>query len=221
MKLLLVEDDLALHKSLAKLLKKSGMVVDSAYDGQEGLDFLDYSSYDLAIVDVMMPVLDGFGFLETIRQKGLDLPVIFLTAKGGLEDRIKGLDLGADDYMVKPFEFEELLARIHAVLRRHDKRVASPLFRYHDLVVDLEKKRLFRLEEEVDLTSKELNLLAYLIRNQGLILSRQQIRDHLWDSDYEGSSNMIDVLVKNIRRKTQEADIIRTKRGLGYYVEKE
>lgn len=221
MKLLLVEDDQALHGSLVKLLKKAKIVVDGAFDGLEAQIFLENGSYDLMILDVMMPEMNGFELLDKIRRDGNDLPVIFLTAKDSLEDRIGGLDLGADDYMVKPFEFDELLARIHAVLRRHEKTSISRVFHFKDILLDLDKKRLYKLEEEIELTGKELQLLEYLIKNQGQILSREQIRDQLWSQDYLGSSNMIDVLVKNIRKKTGQADLIQTKRGVGYYVQED
>lgn len=221
MKLLIVEDDFDLNRTLGKLLKTQKYSVDAAYNGEEALDFLAVSEYDLIILDVMMPKMDGFTFLETIRSQGLRVPVLILTARDALEDRVMGLDTGADDYLVKPFEFDELLARIRALLRRNSNQVLDNRIQVADLTIDLSQKQVYRQQILVDLTSKEYQLLEYLASHQGQVISREQIREHVWNFDYEGESNIIDVLIKNLRRKLdqgREGSIITTKRGLGYVI---
>ena len=203
MKLLLVEDEADLNRSLTKLLKKEHFSVDSAFDGEEALEFLEMVDYDLIILDIMMPRMDGFAFLEK------------------MEDKIRGLDLGADDYLVKPFEFEELLARLRALLRRQQRELVNQKIDLGDIILDLTKKAVLKDDQVLELTAKEYEVLEYLARNQDHILSREQIRDHVWDFDYEGESNIIDVLIKNIRRKIDQdkkQSIIHTKRGVGYVI---
>lgn len=221
MKILIVEDDLDLSRSIAKLLKTQKYSTDSAYDGEEALDFLAVSSYDLILLDVMMPKMDGFAFLREIRAQGKQIPVLMLTARDALEDRVTGLDTGADDYLVKPFEFEELLARIRALLRRRQQQVTTNRIQVADVELDLSQKQVYIGGEMVDLTSKEYQLFEYLASHQGQVISREQIREHIWSFDYEGESNIIDVLIKNLRRKLdagREGSIITTKRGLGYVI---
>lgn len=221
MKILIVEDDLDLSRSLTKLLKTQKYSTDAAYDGEEALDFLAVSSYDLILLDVMMPKMDGFAFLREIRAQGKPIPVLMLTARDALEDRVTGLDTGADDYLVKPFEFEELLARIRALLRRRQPQVTTNRIQIADIELDLSQKQVYRGGEMVDLTSKEYQLFEYLVSHQGQVISREQIREHIWSFDYEGESNIIDVLIKNLRRKIdagREGSIITTKRGLGYVI---
>ncbi|MBX9096962.1 response regulator transcription factor [Streptococcus gordonii] len=221
MKLLLVEDEVDLNRSLTKLLKKEHFSVDSAFDGEEALEFIEMMDYDLIILDIMMPRMDGFAFLEKIRQAGRQVIVLVLTARDSLEDKIRGLDLGADDYLVKPFEFEELLARLRALLRRQQRELVSQKIDLGNLVLDLNKKIVLKDDQVLDLTAKEYEVLEYLARNRDHVLSREQIRDHVWDFDYEGESNIIDVLIKNIRRKIDQdktQSIIQTKRGVGYVI---
>lgn len=221
MKLLIVEDDFDLNRTLCKLLKTQKYSLDAAYNGEEALDFLAVSDYDLIILDVMMPKMDGFTFLETIRSQGLRVPVLMLTARDALEDRVMGLDTGADDYLVKPFEFDELLARIRALLRRNSNQVLDNRIQVADITIDLSQKQVYRQQTLVDLTSKEYQLLEYLASHQGQVISRDQIREHVWNFDYDGESNIIDVLIKNLRRKLdqdREGSIITTKRGLGYVI---
>lgn len=221
MKILIVEDDLDLSRSLTKLLKTQKYSTDAAYDGEEALDFLEVSDYDLVLLDVMMPKMDGFAFLREIRAQGKPIPVLMLTARDALEDRVTGLDTGADDYLVKPFEFEELLARIRALLRRRQPQVTTNRIQVADVELDLSQKQVYRGGEMVDLTSKEYQLFEYLVSHQGQVISREQIREHIWSFDYEGESNIIDVLIKNLRRKLdvgREGSIITTKRGLGYVI---
>lgn len=223
MKLLIVEDDQALNNSMVKLLKAKGYSSDSAFDGQEALDYIAVAQYDLVILDVMMPVMDGMTFLETLRQQDKVLPVLMLTAKDTLDDKITGLDAGADDYLVKPFEFEELLARIRAILRRRSQDVATSRIEVGDLELDLSSQQVYRDGQAIDLTAKEYQLFAYLAQNQDQVISKDQIREHVWDFDYEGESNIIEVLIKNLRRKLdtdRKNSLIKTKRGAGYVIPK-
>lgn len=219
MKILLVEDDQALSKSLTKLLKTQNYSIDTAFDGVEALEYAQAFDYDLIILDVMMPRLDGFGFIEKLRATGNDVAVLMLTAKDSLADRVKGLDLGADDYLVKPFEFDELLARIRAILRRKERSVLSDTLVLGDVTLNVSQKKVTKNGEKIDLTAKEYEVLEYLARNRGYIKTQEQIREHVWDFDYDGESNIIAVLVKNIRKKTGTSGLIKTKRGLGYVIE--
>lgn len=221
MKLLIVEDELDLNRSLVKLLKTQAYSVDAAFDGEEALDYLATTNYDALVVDVMMPRMDGFSLVQTLRHQGKQTPVLFLTAKDSLEDKVRGLDLGADDYLVKPFEFPELLARLRAITRREQANVTSSLIEIDHVRLDLTSQQVWKAEQLIPLTAKEYEILAYLMTHRGQVLSRERIREHVWDFDYEGDSNNIEVLIKNIRRKLQESSkdsLIQTKRGLGYVI---
>lgn len=221
MKLLIVEDELDLNRSLVKLLKTQAYSVDAAFDGEEALDYLAITNYDALVVDVMMPRMDGFSLVQTLRHQGKQTPVLFLTAKDSLEDKVRGLDLGADDYLVKPFEFPELLARLRAITRREQANVTSSLIEIDHVRLDLSSQQVWKAEQLIPLTAKEYEILAYLMTHRGQVLSRDRIREHVWDFDYEGDSNNIEVLIKNIRRKLQESSkdsLIQTKRGLGYVI---
>lgn len=221
MKLLIVEDELDLNRSLVKLLKTQAYSVDAAFDGEEALDYLTTTNYDALVVDVMMPRMDGFSLVQTLRHQGKQTPVLFLTAKDSLEDKVRGLDLGADDYLVKPFEFPELLARLRAITRREQANVTSSLIEIDHVRLDLTSQQVWKADQLIPLTAKEYEILAYLMTHRGQVLSRDQIREHVWDFDYEGDSNNIEVLIKNIRRKLQESSkdsLIQTKRGLGYVI---
>lgn len=221
MKILLVEDDKVLNGSLSKLLKTQQFSVDSVFDGQEALDFMAVADYDLVILDVMMPERDGFSVVNHLRQTGDKTPVLMLTARDALEDKVKGLNLGADDYLVKPFAFEELLARIRAMLRRDNRQHLTTTIQVKDIKLDLVSQQVFQSGQLLDLTAKEYQVLEYLLRNPNMVLSRHQIREHVWGFDYEGESNIIDVLIKNIRRKLGDSHLIETKRGQGYVVKGE
>lgn len=216
MKLLVIEDEVDLNRSIVKLLKTQQYSVDAAYDGEEALDYIRVSNYDVIISDIMMPKLDGLGVLKYLRTHQIKTPVLMLTAKDTLEDKVTGLDAGADDYLVKPFEFDELLARIRVLLRRENRENLTSTVRFEEYCLDFVKKTVTRNSVLIDLTSKEYELLECLVRHPNVIMSREQIRDHIWDFDYEGESNIIDVLVKNIRKKLQNPEIIQTKRGMGY-----
>ena len=220
MKILVIEDERDLNRIITKHLKKNNYSVDSCFDGQEALDFISYSEYDLIITDITMPNVDGYEFIDILRANKNDTPVILLTAKDTLEDKIVGLDSGADDYIVKPFEFDELLARIRVLMRRN-YGLATNIIQIEEVTLDLAKKQVTKSGEIIDLTGKEYEVLEYLMKNKGSILSRDQILNHVWDYEYEGASNIVDVIIKNIRKKLDRGEgntIIYTKRGLGYFV---
>ena len=220
MKILVVEDERDLNRIITKHLKKNNYSVDSCFDGQEALDFISYSEYDLIITDIMMPNVDGYEFIDKLRANKNNTPVIMLTAKDALEDKIVGLDSGADDYIVKPFEFDELLARIRVLMRRN-YGLATNIIQIEEVTLDLSNNQVTKSGEIIDLTGKDYEVLEYLMKNKGSILSRDQILNHVWDYEYEGASNIVDVIIKNIRKKLDRGEgntIIYTKRGLGYFV---
>ena len=223
MKILVVEDEKDLNRVITKHLKKNNYSVDSCFDGEQALDYVLYGEYDLIITDIMMPKIDGYELIKQLRVKGNSTPVIMLTAKDSLDDKILGLDSGADDYIVKPFEFDELLARIRVLMRRN-YGFATNIIQVADVVLDISKKQVTRSSESIVLTGKEYEVLEYLFKNKTGIISREQILNHVWDYDYEGASNIIDVIVKNIRKKLDvgsKKPIIHTKRGLGYFVKED
>lgn len=223
MKILVVEDEKDLNRVITKHLKKNNYSVDSCFDGEQALDYVLYGEYDLIITDIMMPKIDGYELIKQLRVKGNSTPVIMLTAKDSLDDKILGLDSGADDYIVKPFEFDELLARIRVLMRRN-YGFATNIIQVDDVVLDISKKLVTRSGESIVLTGKEYEVLEYLFKNKTGIISREQILNHVWDYDYEGVSNIIDVIVKNIRKKLDvgsKKPIIHTKRGLGYFVKED
>jgi len=223
MKILLAEDEVDLNNVVTRYLKKNGYSVDSVLDGEEALDYLEYGEYDLVILDIMMPKVDGFEVIKKLRDKGNHTSVLMLTARDSADDKVKGLDLGADDYIVKPFDFNELMARIRAVVRRKYGNSSNKLV-IGDLILDISEKSVTRAGKQIELTGKEYEVLEYLMQSKNRILSRDQIKEHVWDFDYEGDSNIIDVLIKNIRKKMDIEDgkqIIYTKRGLGYVIKED
>ena len=223
MKILLAEDEVDLNNVVTRYLKKNGYSVDSVLDGEEALDYLEYGEYDLVILDIMMPKVDGFEVIKKLRDKGNHTSVLMLTARDSADDKVKGLDLGADDYIVKPFDFDELMARIRAVVRRKYGNSSNRLV-IGDLILDTSEKSVTRAGKQIELTGKEYEVLEYLMQSKNRILSREQIKEHVWDFDYEGDSNIIDVLIKNIRKKIDIEDgkqIIYTKRGLGYVIKED
>lgn len=221
MRILIIEDERDLNNVISKHLRKKGYSTDSAFDGEEGLEFLEFGNYDLIILDVMMPRLDGYQFIEKIREDKNFTPVLMLTAKSLVENKVKALDLGADDYLVKPFDFEELLARVRAMIRRNYGNVSNDL-KVDDLILNIANKTVSRDNINIELTAKEYSILEYLVQNKNRIITREQIKDNVWGFDYEGESNVIDVLIKNIRKKidvgSSKKAIIQTKRGVGYVV---
>lgn len=218
MKVLLVEDEEMLNNIIAKRLRVESMTVDCCFDGETALDHINTSSYDVVVMDVMIPKMDGFTVVQHLRQEGNKTPVLFLTAKDTLQDKVKGLNHGGDDYLVKPFEFEELIARIYALSRRsynhaHNDLEAGPL------TINSQSRTATLHGQELVLTAKEFDLLYYLASNVNIVLSRQQILDHVWEYDYESYSNLIDVYIKDLRKKldvANEAKLIHTVRGMGY-----
>ena len=223
MKILLAEDEVDLNNFVTRYLKKNGYSVDSVLDGEEALDYLEYGEYDLVILDIMMPKVDGFEVIKKLRNKGNHTSVLMLTARDSADDKVKGLDLGADDYIVKPFDFNELMARIRAVVRRKYGNSSNRLV-IEDLILDTSEKSVTRDGKQIELTGKEYEVLEYLMQSKNRILSRDQIKEHVWDFDYEGDSNIIDVLIKNIRKKIDietGKQIIYTKRGLGYVIKED
>jgi len=218
MRLLLIEDYRPLQKSLAKGLQEAGFAVDSTGDGQEGLWYAMSNDYDVIILDLMLPGMDGLSILKKLRAKGRQSHVLILTAKDTLEDRVTGLDLGADDYLVKPFEFRELLARIRALLRR-SYRQKNPRIKIKDLQIDLTTQRVWRGHEEIQLTPREYALLEYLAMRAGQTVSRTDIWEHVYEFKSAASSNVVDVYIGYLRKKIEQSGkphLIHTDRGRGY-----
>ena len=216
MRILVAEDEKDLNRLLSTRLKAEHYSVDSCFDGQEALDYLEGAPYDAVVLDIMMPVLDGLSVLKTMRQKGSQTPVLLLTAKDSVEDRVRGLDAGANDYLVKPFAFEELLARIRVLLRK-PKEAPQTVCKLDDLEVHLDTHQVLR-------AGQEFALLRYLIQNTGIVLSRDRLEQHLWNYDYAGGSNVIDVYIRYLRKKIDEGSqtkLIHTVRGAGYVMRAE
>lgn len=223
MRLLIAEDEKDLNKILTERLKEEHYSVDSCYDGQEALDYLASAEYDAVILDIMMPLLDGLSVLKAMRRKNDSTPVLLLTAKDSIEDRVQGLDAGANDYLVKPFAVEELLARIRVLLRK-PAETPKTCYQVADLEVHMDTRKVLRGEQEVKLSGKEFALLRYMIQNAGIVLSRDRLEEHLWNFDYAGGSNVIDVYIRYLRKKIDEGHepkLIHTVRGAGYVLKDE
>ena len=218
MRLLLAEDERDLNRILSKRLSEEGYGVDSCFDGTEALDYLRAADYDGAILDVMMPKADGFSVLARLRAEGIATPVLFLTARDTVEDRVRGLDLGASDYLVKPFSMAELLARVRALLRQ-GSGASSSVLTVGDLRMDLAAHTVSRGGRPIALSAREFTLLAYFMHNPNIVLSREKIEDHVWNFEYEGGTNVVDVYVRYLRRKIDEGEerkLLHTVRGSGY-----
>ncbi len=224
MRILVVEDDRKVARFVRQGLCEEGHAVEIATDGAEALDFvLTEPAYDLIILDVMLPGQDGFGVLKTLRAHKVAVPVLILTARDSVPDRVAGLDLGADDYLTKPFAFEEFLARVRALLRRRDV-ARAPILTIDDLVVDPATRRVTRGERRIELTARQYALLEYFLRNTGRVLSRQMIAQHVWGLGFDAESNVIDVYVGYLRRKIdrdRERRLLHTVRGAGYVLQVE
>jgi two-component system copper resistance phosphate regulon response regulator CusR len=221
MKILVVEDEKKAAAYLRKGLAENGFVVDVAPDGEEGLHLARSGDYELVILDVMLPSRDGWSVLAELRRAGSQRPVLFLTAKDGLPDRVKGLNLGADDYLVKPFAFSELLARVRSILRRGPSRQSETL-RRADLEIDLVRHRVARGGKKLDLTPKEFALLALLARRAGEVLSRTAIAEQVWDMNFDSDTNVVEVAIRRLRAKVDDAfpvKLIHTVRGVGYVID--
>ena len=222
MKILLLEDEPKTGAYLKQGLVEAGFVVDWVADGLDGLHLALTEAHDLAVLDVMLPGLDGWQVLQGIRRAGKDMPVLFLTARDHVEDRVKGLELGADDYLVKPFAFSELLARVRTLLRRRGKTKESEYLKAADLELDLLRRRVNRGGRRIDLTAKEFALLELLLRRQGEVLPRSLIASQVWDMNFDSDTNVIEVAIKRLRQKVDEGfepKLIRTVRGMGYILD--
>ncbi len=220
MRILLAEDEADLNKIITRKLTSDGYCVDSCYNGSEAIDFLETADYDVVILDIMMPEVDGFGVLHHMRNTGNSVPVLFLTAKDSIADRVKGLDSGADDYLTKPFSFEELAARIRVMTRKRFD-IAANMLEVGDLTLDTVSHTVKRGEKEITLSTKEYNLLEYLMLNRGIVLSREKIEDHIWNFEYEGGTNVVDVYISYLRKKIDgncQDKLIHTVRGRGYMI---
>lgn len=222
MKILIVEDEPKTGDYLKQGLTEAGFVTDLARDGWEGLELAQIDRYDLMILDVMLPGLNGWQVLEGVRRAGIEMPVLFLTARDQVEDRVKGLELGADDYLVKPFAFSELLARVRSLVRRGHASLESTVLKAADLELDLLRRRAMRAGNKIELTAKEFALLELLLRRQGEVLPRSLIASQVWDMNFDSDTNVIDVAVRRLRVKIDEGfehKLIHTVRGMGYVLE--
>ena len=223
MRLLVAEDERDLNRLIRKTLEKEGYGVDACFDGEEALYYLEHTDYDGAILDIMMPKRDGLSVLKAIRQKGSSLPVLFLTAKDSISDRVLGLDSGADDYLIKPFDFDELLARIRVMTRKRTPHTSSVLT-VGDLTLDTGTHQVTRGGRPIDLSAREYAILEYMCMKPGIVLSREKIEDHIWNYDYSGGSNVVDVYISYLRKKIdggQEKKLIRTVWGSGWTIKED
>lgn len=222
MRILVVEDEKNLNDIIVKRLILEKYGVDTCFNGNDALEYIFSTEYDVIISDIMLPGIDGFEILKRIREKGIKTPVLLLTALDGIEDRVKGLDYGADDYLVKPFAFDELMARIRVLLRRNSTNGnsnASNIFSIANLTVNCNSHDVFRDDVPIKLSTREFTILEYMIRNKERVLSREQIEQHIWNYDYEGGTNVIDVYIRYLRKKIDkdfEPKLIHTVRGIGY-----
>lgn len=224
MKILLIEDEPQVVEFLKKGLTEKGYEVEFAYDGYTGERLVSKGSFDLIILDVILPHLNGYELCRIIRDKGLNVPVLMLTALSATDDKVSGFDAGADDYLVKPFEFEELLARIKALTRRSSGVIqTSKVMKIADLTLNLNRKSVIRGEKNIELTGKEFELLELLVRNAGKVLSRAEIAEKIWDIRFDTGTNVVDVYISILRKKIDrdfDQKLIHTRIGLGYYVDK-
>jgi DNA-binding response OmpR family regulator len=219
MRILVVEDDAKIASFIVKGLRQAGFTVDYADNGQTGLELALASPYDAVVMDVMLPKLDGLTAIEQLRQKKVPTPVIILSAKRSVDDRIKGLQTGGDDYLIKPFSFAELLARVHALIRRTSHEAEPIRLEAGDLAMDLLTREVRRGETQLDLQPREFALLEYLMRNAGKVVSKTMIIENVWGYDFDPLTNIVDVLVSRLRQKVDrdfEKKLIKTYRGVGY-----
>ncbi len=220
MRLLVVEDQQDLNEIIVRKLKSEGYAVDACLDGQEAMAYIEMTEYDGIVLDIMLPGITGLGILKKMRSAGNHTPVLLLTALGSIEDRVAGLDAGADDYLVKPFDFDELLARIRAMTRRRGSQ-SSNVISHRGVELDMAARTVHRDGCEITLTAKEYSILEYMLQNTGRVLSRDKLSAHVWNYDYDGGSNVIDVYVHHLRKKIDsdfEDKLIETVKGVGYVI---
>ena len=221
MRILLVEDDQKTADFISRGLKEAGYAVDHANDGEKGMALASVATYDAMIVDIMLPKLDGLGMITKLREKRINTPVLILSAKRSVEDRVKGLQKGGDDYLVKPFSFSELLARVQALIRRSSASVEPAVLKAGDLEVDLLKHEVTRAGRKISLQPREFSLLEYLMYNKGRILSKTMILEHIWDYSFDPQTNVVDVLICRLRNKVDRdfpEKLIHTIRSVGYVI---
>lgn len=220
MKILVVEDEVKVASFLKKGLEQEYHTVDVANDGKKGLDFSLTEEYDLIVLDIMLPLLDGISVLQELRKNKIDTPVLMLTAKGTVEDKVSGLDAGADDYLPKPFAFEEFLARVRALLRRKEHSKSLQLTA-GDLTLDIQTHKVMRSGKEIILTPKEYSILEYLLRNKNHVISRMKLTEHVYEYQFDPDTNVLDVYINKLRNKIDkdfEYQLLRTVRGVGYMI---
>ena len=223
MRILVAEDERDMNRLITKTLEKEGYGVDSCYDGEEAVDYLSGAEYDAAVLDILMPKKDGYEVLKWLRKRGSDLPVLFLTARDSIADRVAGLDLGADDYLVKPFEFDELLARLRVMTRRKAGQKTSVL-EVGDLRIDTAGHSVSRGGRSIELSTREYAIPEYLAVNRGRVLSRDQIENHIWNFDYSGGSNVVDVYISYLRKKSdggEQRKLLHTVWGTGWVLKED
>ncbi|MGH7793235.1 MAG: response regulator [Thermodesulfobacteriota bacterium] len=219
MRVLVVEDDKKIASFIVKGLKQAGFAVDHASDGEDGVHLALHESYDAAVIDIMLPKLDGLSLIEELRRRKVNTPVIILSAKRSVDDRIRGLQSGGDDYLTKPFAFSELLARVHALIRRASGAAETNRLTFGDLSMDILKREVARADKKINLQPREFALLEYLMRNAGRTVSKTLIMEHVYDYDFDPQTNVVDVLVCRLRDKVDrdfERKVIHTIRGVGY-----
>lgn len=222
MRVLIVEDERKISDFIRRGLKEEGYSVDAAYDGEEGHFLAATGEYDLIVLDIMLPKIDGINLCRKLREEKIAVPIMMLTAKDSVRDRVKGLDSGADDYLIKPFAFEEFLARIRALLRKRDTDAVTKM-QVSDLALDLMTHKVSRSGREIELTTKEYALLEYLMRNAGTVVTRTMISEHVWDVNFDTYTNVIDVYINYLRNKIDRGHkdkLIHTLRGRGYVLKK-
>ena len=219
MKVLIIEDDKELSHLIAKRLKEEGFTVQQAFDAEEGISYATYEEYDVIVLDIMLPKMSGYEVIRQLREKKIKTPILVLSAKGEIEDKVKGLQLGADDYLTKPFSFPELIARINALIRRTKNIEEISKLKYADITIDLLKKEVYRNGKKINLTAKEFELLKYLVENAERIITRNMILENVFDIDFDIDSNVVDVHIHRLREKIDkgfEKKLIHTVRGFGY-----
>jgi len=218
-RILIIEDDEILANTLKEGLSEEGYAVDVAYTGDDGLYMAETMPYDVILLDLMLPEIDGFTILERLRKEGIDIPVLILTAKDSIDDKVEGLDRGADDYITKPFEFSELLARIRALIRRASGN-RNPIIKVRDITIDTASHEVYKNGERIPLSTKEYNILLYLVANRGKVITRDELMEHIYDWEKSIESNVIDVYINFLRKKLSK-DLIETVRGAGYIIRKD